>query len=360
MKCFEPTLTSKDATRISRLILSGEIGFGDSVKKFENKFAPYSNKKYNIGLNSASAAAYCLFHFLYEKYGSCDVYTPSLGFASVSWAALKNGHSIHFVDVDENLLLDLDSYISIRQENLKKGKTNSQKQSVIMPVLYGGVSNIPGFKKKLEETSWKDIVVVDSAHSVKPEICCDYIFFSFHPAKPLAMSCGGLLGTNDQSASEYIMKYRNFGREQIGDTYDIVSNGFNFYMNNLNAELGLSQLDTCFESVKLRKKNLEYLESKIKPELGYITSHDINSSYYLCTLILNKPQSTYLRQKMRSLHGAASFHYPFLHQTTFFKSEVSLRKTENLQDRIINLPIHQNLTHTDMNKVADILNKEET
>ena len=89
IKSFEPTLTTKDAYKIYQLILSGDIGFGSNVKEFEDKFSEYSNKKYNIGLNSASSAAYCLFAYLYDKYGSCNVYTPSLGFTSVSWAAEK-------------------------------------------------------------------------------------------------------------------------------------------------------------------------------------------------------------------------------------------------------------------------------
>ena len=53
------------------------------------------------------------------------------------------------------------------------------------------------------------------------------------------MSCGGLLGTDDEEANEYICSYRNFGRENVGDTYDIVNPGFKFYMNNLTATLGL-------------------------------------------------------------------------------------------------------------------------
>ena len=115
MKCFEPTITNKDILAVTDLLKSGNIGFGSNVKKFEDRFSKYSNTKYNIGLNSASSAAYCLFHYLYEKYGRCDVYTPSLGFTSVSWAAEKNGHNIIFVDVDDNLLVDYQSYWDVRK-----------------------------------------------------------------------------------------------------------------------------------------------------------------------------------------------------------------------------------------------------
>lgn len=350
MKPFEATITTKDAYKVYQLLLAGDIGFGSNVKVFEDRFSKYSNKKYNIGVNSASAAAYCLFAYLYDKHGSCDIYTPSLGFTSVSWAAEKNGHLVHFVDVDENLLFDFDSYKQLRQDPyIKKGIGN---KTILMPVLYGGVSNIPDFNEQVTD----EIVVVDSAHCIEPTIESDFIFFSFHPIKPLTMSCGGLLGTDDEEANEYICSYRNFGRENVGDTYDIVNHGFNFYMNNLNATLGLSQLDSCFKNIKIRKKHLEYLQKSIRLDLGHFTEHDEKSSYYLGTFILNNRGSEDLRHKLSDNGCASSFHYPYLHQTQYYNSNIPLGNLEDLDDRIINLPIHQNLTMDDLNKIIEVIN----
>tara|TARA_B100000287_G_scaffold240759_1_gene226307 strand:+ start:1635 stop:2702 length:1068 start_codon:yes stop_codon:yes gene_type:complete len=351
IKSFEPTLTTKDAYKIYQLILSGDIGFGSNVKEFEDKFSEYSNKKYNIGLNSASAAAYCLFSYLYDKHGSCNVYTPSLGFTSVSWAAEKNGHRVIFVDVDDNLLFDFDSYKSLRKDPYIR--KNESGKTILMPVLYGGVSNIPNFNEQVTD----EIVVVDSAHCIQPTIESDFIFFSFHPIKPLAMSCGGLLATDGPIADEYIRSYRNFGRENVGDTYDIVNPGFNFYMNNLNATLGLSQLDTCFKNIEKRKYNLEYLQKSITLDIGRFTEHDEKSSYYLGTLILNERGSEDLRHKLINKGCSASFHYPYLHLSQYYNSNIPLGNLEDLDDRIINLPIHQNLTEENLQWLIKIITK---
>ena len=351
MKSFEPTITKQDIQKVTELLESGNIGFGSNVKVFEDKFSKHSEKKYNIGLNSASAAAYCLFAYLYDKHGSCDIYTPSLGFTSVSWAAEKNGHRVIFVDVDDNLLFDFDSYKLLRQDPyIKKGEGN---KTILMPVLYGGVSNVPNFNEQVTD----EIVIVDSAHCIQPTIKSDYIFFSFHPIKPLTMSCGGLLGTDDEEANEYICSYRNFGRENVGDTYDIVNPGFNFYMNNLNATLGLSQLDTCFENIKKRKYNLEYLQKSITLDVGYFTEHDEKSSYYLGTLILNERGSEDLRHKLKKNGCDASFHYPYLHLSQYYNSNVPLGNLEDLDDRIINLPIHQNLSAIDVSRIVGVINE---
>ena len=71
----------------------GELGFGVNVPLFETQFQPFSNKAYNIATNSASAAAFMIFAYLKEKYGVCDIYTPSLAFTSPAWAAKHFGHN---------------------------------------------------------------------------------------------------------------------------------------------------------------------------------------------------------------------------------------------------------------------------
>ena len=224
---------------------------------------------------------------------------------------------------------------------------------MLLPVLYGGVSNIPNFNKQVTD----EIVVVDSAHCIQPTIKSNYIFFSFHPIKPLTMSCGGLLGTDDEEANEYICSYRNFGRENVGDTYDIVNSGFNFYMNNLTATLGLAQLDSWFKNIEIRKKHLEYLQKSITLDIGYFTEHDEKSSYYLGTLILNERGSEDLRHKLIKSGCNASFHYPYLHLSQYYNSNTPLGNLEDLDDRIINLPIHQNLSAIEISKIVGVINE---
>ena len=172
------------------------------------------------------------------------------------------------------------------------------------------------------------------------------------------MSTRGLLSTDDKDAYDYISRYRNFGRENVGDSYNIVDNGFKFYMDNLNATLGISQLDTCYDNIKIRKNNLNYLKKNIKLEIGRFTYHDEKSSYYLGTLILNDVGSKDLRKKLRDNECSADFAYPFLHETKFWNTNKNLINTENLRDRIINLPIHQNLTKDDLDRIIKEVNNE--
>ena len=318
MKVFETRLSNEDLISIDQVLLSGDLGFGPNVSAAEEEFKNFSKKDYNVATNSASAAAFLIFAYLRERYGVCDVYTPSLAFTSPAWAAKHFGHNLIWVDVDDNLLFDIEHY-----SNIKKDTGN---QIVLMPILYGGVSTIKGFDNLTDE-----IVVVDSAHCVTPTIKCDYSFFSFHPYKPLASSDGGMVSTDDFTATEYFRNYRNFGRSNVNGTYDITQEGFKFYMNNLNATILLTQMKKYSKLLQVRKQNFSEINLE---EFGRLLPHDEQSSYYFATLICNKESVDHMKDMFPT-----STHYPMLHKTEYYSDGSNLHNTEFIHNHIVNIPI---------------------
>tara|TARA_R110002020_G_scaffold51776_2_gene146277 strand:- start:6185 stop:7129 length:945 start_codon:yes stop_codon:yes gene_type:complete len=310
MKTFETKFETPQLNPIIDILKSGKLGFGSNVLEFENKFQYFSNKKYNIATNSASASAFMIFAYLKEKYGVCDVYTPSLGFTSPAWAAKHFGHNIIWIDINDNLLFDCKDYLNKRKNN---------HQPVIMPILYGGVSDINDWNIRGDE-----IVVIDSAHCVTPIIKCDFSFFSFHPYKPICSSDGGMISTDDLKATEYFRNYRNFGRQNVNSSYDIIQEGFKFYMNNLNATIALVSLKNYKKDLEIRKNNYS--------KLNDILPHDENSSYYFATKLSNNANEF-------NKNNQLARHYPLLHKTQYFNSKANLPKTELLHSQIINLPL---------------------
>ena len=194
-----------------------------------------------------------------------------------------------------------------------------------MPILYGGVSTISNWKLRGDE-----IVVVDAAHCPTPTIKGDFTFYSFHPTKPICTSDGGLISTDIEEANEYFKKYRNFGRLNVVGGYDIVQNGFKFYMNNLNATIGLESLKSYEKNLNTRKENYIFIQSKFE---GRFLQHDINSSYYFATLLTDKADE--INQKY-----SLAKHYPLLHKTEYYNSGIILPNTEKLHKQIVNLPLY--------------------
>lgn len=328
-----------------------KLGFGPKVKEFENAFAKISKKKYNIGTNSASSASFMIFDYLYHIYGKCNVFIPSLAFTSPVWAAKKIGHEVTFVDVDKKLMFDWDSYKTIN-------KKITPRHNVLMPILYGGNGHIDNWDH-CEKT-----VVVDSAHGLKCTISNNFIFYSFHPKKPITMCSGGIIGTDIKDAADYFYSYRNFGRKPVEGSYTIQQDGFKFYMNNPNAQLGLKSLKTIERKRELRKKNYDLLfwPLKLSKLVESVIYHDEFSSYYLMTVIL-KDSSINLRKKLLKQNIQTTFHYPFLHTQPYYYNvkQSKLPYLESLTDKIINIPIHENLKQKDLNRMIQafgVLNNE--
>lgn len=344
IKCFDPDISQEEKTALCETIDAKVLAFGPNVQQFEQQYEKYSKKTFNIGFNSASSAAYLLYQYLFNKFGSCRVYTTSLGFVSPVTAALKNLHEVVYVDVDENLLMS--------SKDLEDRFIEDGKKSVIMPVLYGGVSRVPGLNNFCKSND--TLLVLDSAHCISPTMEYDFAFYSFHPVKPICMSNGGLLSTDNREAAEFMYRGRNFGRLELNDTYDLTQIGFNFYMNNLNASLGLIQLKKCVANVERRRQNFNFLKDELPRELGQLTAHDNDSSFYLSSLLLKKNfNSGNMREYLKDRDIQTSFHYPFLHTSSYYKVPTTLSRLESFENRIINLPIHQNLSNEDLKKIIN-------
>lgn len=336
MKLFHSKIPSDQFEKIANVLESGILGFGPNVPEFERQFASYSTKTNNIAVNSASAAAFLIFAYLKETYGVCNVYTTPLGFTSPAWASKHFGHNLVFVDLNQQLLMDPDDY------KHKRIHTPNIAKSVVMPVLYGGVSTIEDWVLFGDE-----IVVTDSAHCATPTLRSHFTFFSFHPYKPICTSDGGMISTDNNEATEYFRSYRNFGRQSQGSSYDLTQNGFKFYMNNLNATLGLISLEQYEEDLVQRKWNLKFITAGC-PNTQFL-NHDGHSSYYFATAIDENAD-----RKLEEL--GIQRNYPLLHKTTYFADGATLPHAEAIHNKILNIPIHQHLTSHELTTIVEVIN----
>jgi dTDP-4-amino-4,6-dideoxygalactose transaminase len=325
LKLYETSISSYYAHKdIAEVIESGNLGFGPNVTKFETMFAPYSYKKHNVAVNSCSAAAFIIFAYLKEKYGTCDVYTPSIGFTSMPWAAKHHGHNVIFVDVKGDMTMDFEMYQWARV-------TDTGNKAVVMPVMYGGVSTI-NMEKFLKGD---EFIILDSAHCATPRSKSDVALFSFHPYKPITASDGGMISTDIEEIDQFARKYRNFGREPHAEGYTIASEGFKFYMNNLNATIALTQLETYEEKRAIRKEAFEKIQSMNFE--GSLARHDDDSSYYVATLIADTVEYA---EMMREKYCTDRL-YPPMHLQPYYKDcrTTVMSKTEELFDLLVNLPL---------------------
>ncbi len=353
IRCFRPRFGDAEIENIKNSMDSGVLACGPLVREFERRFGSVSLKKFNVGFNSASSAAFAIFAFLARKYGPCQIYAPSLSFSSPIWAARNCGHRVSFVDVSPENFSTCGEFIS---KAVEKHPPNALRK-VIFPLLYGGISSID-----LGSSQGNAITIVDGCHTVTPRVTSDYIFFSFHPVKPIGMGNGGMVSTDDEEAADFFTKFRDFGRTTRGESYDVIQTGFNCYMNDLNAAIGLGQLDIFKENLQTRKTITEFYNSRIDRDKYQIVSHiDAHgeSSYYLYTVIAKTGERIdSLIRYMRANRIEVLIHYPLIHKLTYFRSERQepLENSERVEGHFMNIPCHAAMSLEEAGRVGEVLN----
>ena len=98
-------------------------------------------------------------------------------------------------------------------------------------------------------------------------------------------------------------------------------------MNNLNATIGLTQMERYKENLLTRKKNYDTLKLRYN-----LLDHDNNSSYYFATTLVD--QADQIIEKTGFVRN-----YPMLHKTSFYSSGCNLSNLESIHSKILNLPL---------------------
>ncbi|HIC42579.1 MAG TPA: DegT/DnrJ/EryC1/StrS family aminotransferase, partial [Pelagibacterales bacterium] len=266
IKLFEPHVGIEEVKSVENVLRSKLWASGTGTGKvleFENKFRKYINSKNCIAVNSGTAALNLALTMCDIK--NKEVILPSLTFVATANAVIMNGGKPVFVDVDPNTL-------NIDPEKIENHISKNTK--AILPVHFGGLScdlnKIHSLAKKYNLK-----IIEDAAHaagaSYKNKKIGSHsmaVCFSFHPIKNLAMPTGGLISINSKN-HEKIRKLLSARRwcgitDRKNTLYDVKEIGNNYYMNELSAVIGLTQLKKLDKLNSIRKKTAKRYYQEIK------------------------------------------------------------------------------------------------
>lgn len=283
-----------------------------------------------------------------------EVILPSLTFVSTAHAVLYNNGRIKFADIDPTTLcLDVDS--------AKKLITKHTK--VLLPVHFGGM---PADLKSLKELALEanSILIDDAAHAAgatsqgkKIGSIGSMSCFSFHPVKNLAMPTGGLIAINQKNFMD--IRKRLLSRRWCGITdrqevnYNVKELGWNFYMNEFSAAVGLAQLSRLDQ---LNKKRLQ-VAKRFNKELNVERKMPLSTEcvyHFYWILVKNRKQ---FRKKMSKMGIETGTHYKPVHKMTMYKTNAKLPTTEEIGQQIVTLPTHPNLTEENLTTIIGAVNK---
>ena len=355
IKLFEPDVGIEEIKSVENVLLSKLWASGTGTGKvleFENKFRKYINSKNCIAVNSGTAALNLALTICDIK--NKEVILPSLTFVATANAIIMNGGKPVFVDIDPNTL-------NIDPEKIEN--SISKKTKVILPVHFGGLacdlSKINSLAKKYNLK-----IIEDAAHaagaSYKNKKIGSHsmaVCFSFHPIKNLAMPAGGLISINNKNHAKIrdLLSARRWCgiTDRKNTLYDVKEIGNNYYMNELSAAIGLTQLKKLDKLNSIRKKIAKryYQEIKLDTKMQY----DKNCSYHLYWILVKNRNE--FRKKLSKYKIETGTHYKPVHTFSLYKSKAQLKITENVGKSIVTIPCHPNLKGYDVDKIIRLVNK---
>jgi len=283
----DPNLGDLEKKYLTKAIDSNFVSVvGPFVPEFEEKFAQYIGSKRAVSTQSGTAALHMALYQLGIGEGD-EVIVPSLTFIATINPVLFVGAKPVIVDVDPITW-------NINPQEIRKAIT--KKTKAIIPVhLYGSVCNIDEIIEIAREN--KLFVIEDATESLgatykdrQTGTFGDFGCFSFNGNKLITTGGGGMIVSNNQKKAEHIKFLVNQARDASKGYYH-PEVGFNYRMTNIEASLGLAQLERIENFLK-KKRNFRKIYQEVFNDLSYIKfqkeSDNASGSWWLTCIKINR------------------------------------------------------------------------
>jgi len=330
---------------------SGWYILHEKTREFEKKFAEFCGVKNAVCVSSGTAGIFLSLLALDIKRGD-EVIIPSFSFVSTATPIIEVGAKPVFVDIEKKTY-------TVDPEKIREAVTKRTK--AIMPVhLYGHPANMDPI---LEMAKENDIYVIEDAcqaHGAEYKgkkvggighVAC----FSFYPSKNMTVcGDGGAVVTNNGEIAETVRKLRDHGRR---DKYVFELKGYNLRFNEIQAAIGIKQLEKLPEWNKARR-NIARMYNQALEGLVTTPVEEPWAKHVYHVYVIRTKKRDELREFL-SRHGISTLvHYPVpIHKqpaiTSVLGTQPALKNTEKAAKEVLSIPMYPRLTKREVKYVSD-------
>jgi dTDP-4-amino-4,6-dideoxygalactose transaminase len=358
----------KESDAVENVIRNiGYLGMGEEVRGFENELESYiGNPNYKATCVNTGTSALHLALESVTKAGD-EVLVPSFTFIATYQAITAAGCIPISCEINEDtLLIDLND-----AENRLTNKTK-----VILPVLYASntynLSKLYAFSKKFNLR-----VIEDAAHAFgcnyngkKIGAQGDIICFSFDGIKNITSGEGGAIFTSDVKVIEYVKDARLLGVEKDTEErykggrswdFDVSIQGYRYHMSNIFAAIGRVQLKRFEKEFAVSRKNIAKKYTNLLKDNKNIKLIEMdydNIVPHIFPIRVNNDLRDQLFNILSDNSIQCGMHYKPNHLLTKFKTSYSLPITEKAYSQVLTLPLHPELTNSEIENICNIINKK--
>lgn len=359
----EPLLNGKEKGYLNQAIDSGWISSeGPFVRNFEKKFSSKVNRKFGIAVCNGSAALEVAVNAIGIKAGD-EVIMPNFTIISCALPVVRIGA--------KPILIDADPFtFNMNVENIES-KISDKTKAIMVVHIYGLPVDMDPILSLAKKYNLKIIEDAAEMHgqTYKGKSCGsfgDVSTFSFYPNKLITTGEGGMVVTDDEDIAEKSISLRNlyFDKDR---KYIHEELGYNFRMTNLQAAIGLAQLDRYEEFIQ-KKRKIGYLYNQYLEDIPQIQLPVKNTDYaeniYWVYGIVLKDNLSIVSDKIIGLLkskniGARHFFYPMSKQPVFlklglFKNE-NYPESERLAEKGFYIPSGMALEEEQIERIAKVL-----
>lgn len=354
-----PSITKKEIDYVLDAVKNGWYeNWNGYLNKFEKKFSEYIGTNHAIPTSSCTGALHLSLAASGIKKGD-EVIVPETSWVATAAVVTYVQAKPIFVDIDP------DSF-TINPDCIEAAIT--RKTKAILPVhLYGHPADMDPVRDIAHDHDL--LVIEDAAPSIGAEYkgrktgtLGDVAGFSFQGAKLMVTGEGGMLVTSDETIFEKAASLANQGRDPT-IPFQINEIGYKYKMSNIQAALGLAQLERIDELIDKKRQIFNWYFSRLSEIPGIQMSMEkkwAHSIHWMTSIIISNNISIkreVLQSKLLEKRIDTRPFFPPMSSFPMFK-KVDHPVAEFVGKRGINLPSALNLTENQVNYVCDELIRE--
>lgn len=363
-----PAIEEAEIAEVASTMKSGWLGTGPKVARFEQEFAAYKNAKSAIAVNSCTAALHLSYLAAGIKRGD-EVITTPLTFCATVNAIIHAGGTPVLVDVDP-VTKNIDP-----QEIVKRISPRTKAIAVVH--MAGHPCDMDAIMQIAKEHNLK--VIEDCAHAIETEYkgqkagtIGDFGCFSFYVTKNIVTGEGGMiLARSEESVSRLkILALHGMSKDawkRFGDEgykhYQVVECGFKYNMMDLQAAIGIHQLNRI-EAYWYRREEIwnKYNTAFADLSIGLPASPEANTrhGYHLYTILIDEERTGISRDKfldaMTAHNIGVGVHYLSIPEHPYYQETFGWRPKDYpnamaIGRQTVSLPLSARLTDEDVEDV---------
>lgn len=364
-------IDDSDIEAVVNVLKSDYLTQGPSVTAFEKKICEITGAKYCVSISNATTGLHIAVAALELGEGTEGITTPNTFLASSNCMVYNNVKPV-FADIDP---------VSYNIDPMEIEKHISAKTKLLIPVHFAG---LPCKMEEISAIAKKNNlhVIEDAAHAIGSQYAdgsyvgnCKYsdmTVFSFHPVKTITTAEGGAVTTNDEKLYQKLCMLRSHGTTKDENLltknpgpwyYEMQSLGFNYRMTDMQAALGVSQLNKL-DFFKKRRREVIVMYNKAFADMRYLKTpvepDDVCSCFHLYAVqidftALGKSRAQVMKE-LRDKGIGTQVHYIPVPTQPYYKNTFGYKDgdypiAEKYYEQELSLPLYPGLSDDDVNTV---------